>query len=123
MNRQEPVIDANFRKCRTLTDRVNLSWDEVLELAAAARTPATDAGSGQPRPLVLTEDERKAIAARLAPAVEEALRESLRNAVEMAASNAVTRIKADLERSVAAAIQQAVASEVRKIDLADIVRR
>ena len=77
----------------------------------------------EPQPLILTEAEKKALIARLAPAVEAALRENLKNTVEMAAENAVTRIKADLERSVASTIQQAVAAEVQKLDLSDIIKR
>ena len=77
----------------------------------------------EPQPLILTEAEKNALIARLAPAVEAALRENLKNTVEMAAENAVTRIKADLERSVASTIQQAVAAEVQKLDLSDIIKR
>ena len=126
MNRQEPVIDARFLKCRTLTNRVELAWDDLERLAAQSSLPAADASaaaSAEPQGFSLTEAEKKALIARLAPAVEASLRENLKDAVEMAASNAVTRLKADLERSVAASIQQAVAREVRKLDLSEIVKR
>ena len=115
MNRQEPVIDSRFLKCRTLKDRVDLSWETVENLTKQMQTPIPT--------LILTEAEKKALIARLAPAVEAALRENLKNTVEMAAENAVTRIKADLERSVASTIQQAVAAEVQKLDLSDIIKR
>ena len=136
MNRQEPVIDSRFLKCRTLKDRVDLPWETVENLTKQTQTPIPtqvhvqsqpvadmEPKPFEPQPLMLTEAEKKALIARLAPAVEAALRENLKNTVEMAAENAVTRIKADLERSVASTIQQAVAAEVQKLDLSDIIKR
>ncbi|WP_410104420.1 hypothetical protein [Sutterella wadsworthensis] len=136
MNRQEPVIDSRFLKCRTLKDRVDLPWETVENLTKQTQTPIPtqvhvqsqpvaeiEPQPFEPQPLILTEAEKKALIARLAPAVEAALRENLKNTVEMAAENAVTRIKADLERSVALTIQQAVAAEVQKLDLSDIIKR
>lgn len=136
MNRQEPVIDSRFLKCRTLKDRVDLSWETVENLTKQTQTPIPtqvhvqsqpaaeiEPQPFEPQPLILTEAEKKALIARLAPAVEAALRENLKNTVEMTAENAVTRIKADLERSVASTIQQAVAAEVQKLDLSDIIKR
>ncbi|WP_417202310.1 hypothetical protein [Sutterella wadsworthensis] len=136
MNRQEPVIDSRFLKCRTLKDRVDLPWETVENLTKQTQTliptqvhvqsqPVAEIEPQpfEPQPLILTEAEKKALIARLAPAVEAALRENLKNTVEMAAENAVTRIKADLERSVASTIQQAVAAEVQKLDLSDIIKR
>lgn len=136
MNRQEPVIDSRFLKCRTLKDRVDLPWETVENLTKQTQTPIPTQAHVQsqpvaeiepqpfePQPLILTEAEKKALIARLAPAVEAALRENLKNTVEMAAENAVTWIKADLERSVASTIQQAVAAEVQKLDLSDIIKR
>ncbi len=136
MNRQEPVIDSRFLKYRTLKDRVDLPWETVENLTKQTQTPIPtqvhvqsqpvaeiEPQPFEPQPLILTEAEKKALLARLAPAVEAALRENLKNTVEMAAENAVTRIKADLERSVASTIQQAVAAEVQKLDLSDIIKR
>ena len=136
MNRQEPVIDSRFLKYRTLKDRVDLPWETVENLTKQTQTPIPtqvhvqsqpvaeiEPQPFEPQPLILTEAEKKALIARLAPAVEAALRENLKNTVEMAAENAVTRIKADLERSVASPIQQAVAAEVQKLDLSDIIKR
>lgn len=136
MNRQEPVIDSRFLKYRTLKDRVDLPWETVENLTKQTQTPIptqvhvqsqpvaeVEPQPFEPQPLILTEAEKKALIARLAPAVEAALRENLKNTVEMAAENAVTRIKADLERSVASTIQQAVAAEVQKLDLSDIIKR
>ena len=136
MNRQEPVIDSRFLKCRTLKDRVDLPWETVENLTKQTQTPIPkqvhvqsqpvaeiEPQPFEPQPLILTDAEKKALIARLAPAVEAALRENLKNTVEMAAENAVTRIKADLERSVASTIQQAVAAEVQKLDLSDIIKR
>ena len=136
MNRQEPVIDSRFLKYRTLKDRVDLPWETVENLTKQTQTPIPtqvhvqsqpvaeiEPQPFEPQPLILTEAEKKALIARLAPAVGAALRENLKNTVEMAAENAVTRIKADLERSVASTIQQAVAAEVQKLDLSDIIKR
>ena len=136
MNRQEPVIDSRFLKYRTLKDRVDLPWETVENLTKQTQTPIPtqvhvqsqpvaeiEPQPFEPQPLILTKAEKKALIARLAPAVEAALRENLKNTVEMAAENAVTRIKADLERSVASTIQQAVAAEVQKLDLSDIIKR
>lgn len=136
MNRQEPVIDSRFLKCRTLKDRVDLPWETVENLTKQTQAPIPtqvhvqsqpvaeiEPQPFEPQPLILTEAEKKALIARLAPAVEAALRDNLKNTVEMAAENAVTRIKADLERSVASTIQQAVAAEVQKLDLSDIIKR
>ena len=136
MNRQEPVIDSRFLKYRTLKDRVDLPWETVENLTKQTQTPIPtqvhvqsqpvaeiEPQPFEPQPLILTEAEKKALIARLAPAVEAALRENLKNTVEMAAENAVTRIKADLERSVASTIQQAVAAEVQRLDLSDIIKR
>ena len=136
MNRQEPVLDSRFLKYRTLKDRVDLPWETVENLTKQTQTPIPtqvhvqsqpvaeiEPQPFEPQPLILTEAEKKALIARLAPAVEAALRENLKNTVEMAAENAVTRIKADLERSVTSTIQQAVAAEVQKLDLSDIIKR
>ena len=136
MNRQEPVIDSRFLKCRTLKDRVDLPWETVENLTKQTQTPIPtqvhvqsqpvaeiEPQPFEPQPLILTEAEKKALIARLAPAVEAALRENLKNTVEMAAENAVTRIKADLERSVASTIQLAVASEVQILVLSVFMKR
>ena len=105
MNRQEPVIDSRFLKCRTLKDRVDLPWETVENLTKQTQTPIPtqvhvqsqpvaeiEPQPFEPQPLILTEAEKKALIARLAPAVEAALRENLKNTVEMAAENAVTQI-------------------------------
>ena len=117
MNRQEPVIDSRFLKCRTLKDRVDLSWETVENLTKQMQTPIPTQAPVQSQPVAEIAPQP------FAPAVEAALRENLKNTVEMAAENAVTRIKADLERSVASTIQQAVAAEVQKLDLSDIIKR
>ena len=39
MNRQEPVIDSRFLKCRTLKDRVDLPWETVENLTKQTQTP------------------------------------------------------------------------------------
>ena len=86
MNRQEPVIDSRFLKCRTLKDRVDLPWETVENLTKQTQTPIPtqvhvqsqpvaeiEPQPFEPQPLILTEAEKKALIARLAPAVEAAL--------------------------------------------------
>ena len=41
MNRQEPVIDSRFLKCRTLKDRVDLPWETVENLTKQTQTPVS----------------------------------------------------------------------------------
>lgn len=87
MNRQEPVIDSRFLKYRTLKDRVDLPWETVENLTKQTQTPIPtqvhvqsqpvaeiEPQPFEPQPLILTEAEKKALIARLAPAVEAALR-------------------------------------------------
>lgn len=85
----------------------------------AAPTPAP----AEPQPLLLTDAEKKAIIARLAPGIEATVRQGLRDALDLAVSNAVTRLKADLERTLSAQVVQAVDKEIRRADLSDIVKR
>ena len=82
MERKEPVIDS---RAVDLTDRVKLTWRDVRTLAdeAAATQPQIRADE-PPAPEVLTTetatssarltpDERAALAAQLAPAIEAAV--------------------------------------------------
>lgn len=159
MNRQEPVIDANAKPYKTLTDRVTLSWKELLGLKPAAgpqeptlglepengapapTAPAVPAAVRQvqevtvpppealapkpfePQPLVLSEDEKKAIIERLSPKIEAAVREGLRDALDLSVANAVTRMKADLERTLSALVAQSVEREIQTLKVDDIVKR
>ena len=135
MNRQEPVIDANAKPYKTLTERVTLSWKELLGLkpaagpqeptlglepesaAAPAAAPKVQASAPkgpevtvppadalapkpfEPQPLVLSEEEKKAIIERLTPGIEASVREGLRDVLDLSVSNAVARMKGDLELS------------------------
>ena len=148
--RQEPVLNTGAAPVLKLTDRINLSWTEILGLTRSAEahvaptvvpvtevttaTPATSASQAvtvptsadaMPHPfeLELTDEEKKAIAARLAPLVERAVREGLRDAIDFSLSNAVSRMKGDLERSVSALVTRAVDREVQNLRLSDFVKR
>lgn len=131
MNRQEPVIDANATTSVLLTHRVPLSWEELVRIAPAEapREPAPAAPAApapapaEPQPRLLTDAEKKAIIARLAPGIEATVRQGLRDALDLAVSNAVTRLKADLERTLSAQVVQAVDKEIRRADLSDIIKR
>lgn len=130
--RQEPVLNAGSAPALKLTDRIDLSWAELLGLAAPAAEPevresASVAVTADPMPqpfaLELTDEERKAIAARLAPLIEQAVREGLRDAIDFSLSNAVSRMKGDLERTVSALVTRAVDREVKALRLSDFVKR
>lgn len=90
---------------------------------AAPAAPAPTPVPAEPQPLHLTDDEKKAIIARLAPGIEATVRQGLHDALDLAVSNALTRLKADLERTLSAQVVQAVDKEIRRADLSDIVKR
>ena len=137
IQRQEPVIDS--RIC-DLTARVKLTWRDVRDLAASA--PAAPAES--PAPIVrkaeaasaadtapaaespragLTDEEKAALTATLAPAVEEAVRNALRETLEMSLQNALTRVRADIDRSVVGIVNESVSKALSRIDLNTLIRR
>lgn len=143
MERQEPVIDAS---ALTLKNRVKLTWREVRDLAAesapapraaaapaAPAEPAFSAAPAKPAPFAaeestasnspLSAEERKAIAERLAPLVEDAVRLAMRDVIDAALANAMSRVKGDIERSLSTVVSRAVASQLTALDLSDIVHR
>lgn len=77
----------------------------------------------EPEPLRLTDEEKEAIVKRIAPQVEAAVRSALRDTLDMVLANALTRVKSDMDRSLGNLIAQAVAQELRRLDVSDIVRR
>ena len=159
MNRQEPVIDANSKPYKTLTERVTLSWKELLGLkpaagpqeptlglepesaAAPAAAPKVQASAPkgpevtvppadalapkpfEPQPLVLSEEEKKAIIERLTPGLEASVREGLRDVLDLSVSNAVARMKGDLERTLSSLVTQAIEREIKSLKVDDIVKR
>lgn len=159
MNRQEPVIDANAKPYKTLTERVTLSWKELLGLKPAASpqdptlglepesavppaaapqvqasapkgpevtVPSADALAQkpfEPQPLVLSEEEKKAIIERLTPGIEASVREGLRDVLDLSVSNAVARMKGDLERTLSSLVTQAIEREIKSLKVDDIVKR
>ncbi len=142
--RKEPVID---NQTADLTDRVRLTWRDVRALAAQApaqpietapsehqsadapnaaqpaETTPSQAESEAPPPAKLSPQEQAALTALLAPALENALRAALRETLELSLSNAVTRVRADLDRSVSSMVSEALARELSKADLSNIFRR
>ena len=159
MNRQEPVIDANAKPYKTLTERVTLSWKELLGLkpaagpqeptlglepesaAAPAAAPKVQASAPkgpevtvppadalapkpfEPQPLVLSEEEKKAIIERLTHGIEASVREGLRDVLDLSVSNAVARMKGDLERTLSSLVTQAIEREIKSLKVDDIVKR
>ena len=165
MTRQEPVIGTESETCRTLTERVLISWGALERIAAGPREPtlglepaspvetesvptenseaapkddaAPADGQGapaepapilvpvphEPQPLILTDAEKNAIIERLAPQIESSVRQGLHDALELAVSNAVTRMKSDVQRSLSQQVLQAVDEKLRELDLSDLVRR
>ena len=119
--RKEPVISSDTFE---LTDRVKLTWREVRELteSSEAEAPAPQAAF---EPVVentvgtrkLTEEEMKTIAAMIAPAVENALKEALYDTLEVSLQNASTRIRADIDRSVSGAVSNSIRTELSRIEI------
>lgn len=95
---------------------------DVATAAAAAPQPVAPAPR-EPEPLRLTDEEKEAIVKRIAPQVEAAVRSALRDTLDMVLANALTRVKSDMDRSLGNLIAQAVAQELRRLDVSDIVRR
>ena len=117
--RKEPVISSEAFE---LTDRVRLTWREVRELAESFEAASQRAGI---EPVVkeavntrkLTEEEMKAIAVMIAPAVENAVKEALHDTLEVSLQNASTRIRADLDRSVSGVVNNSIRTELSRIEI------
>ena len=143
MERKEPVIDS---RAVDLTDREKLTWRDVrtqADQAAASPPPQIRAGASTqpqiradepPAPDVLTAetatssarltpDERAAITAQRAPAVEAAVKHALRETLDLALQNALARVRGDVERSVNGLVAEAVSRELERLDLDKIARR
>lgn len=90
--------------------------------AAAPVPPAEPAASVQPTPAPtpapLTDDDLRRLAEMVAPKIEQALREHLREALDMSLGNALQRARSDVERSIGPIVQQTVMTELRRIDVA-----
>lgn len=89
--------------------------------AAAPVPPAEPAAPAQPTPAPapapLTGDDLRRLAEMVAPKIEQALREHLREALDMSLGNALQRARSDVERSIGPIVQQTVMTELRRIDL------
>lgn len=88
---------------------------------AAPVPPAEPAAPAQPTPAPtpapLTDDDLRRLAEMVAPRIEQALREHLREALDMSLGNALQRARSDVERSIGPIVQQTVMTELRRIDL------
>lgn len=89
---------------------------------AAPVPPAEPAAPAQPTPAPtpapLTDDDLRRLAEMVAPKIEQALREHLREALDMSLGNALQRARSDVERSIGPIVQQTVMKELRRIDVA-----
>lgn len=88
---------------------------------AAPVPPAEPAAPTQPTPAPtpapLTDDDLRRLAEMVAPRIEQALREHLREALDMSLGNALQRARSDVERSIGPVVQQTVMTELRRIDV------
>lgn len=117
--RKEPVIDT---QCFDLTDRVKLTWRDVRLMA---ETPDTPPEVVQPQEVtqlgeatrMLTDEEKKAIARTLTPLIESAVRQALKDTLEVSLQNALSRVRVDIDRSINGLVTEAVTKELDKIDL------
>ena len=55
--------------------------------------------------------------------VEQAVREGVHDALELSVSNAVSRMRGDIERTISALVTRAVEREIRNLKLSDFMRR
>ena len=87
---------------------------------AAPVPPAEPAAPAQPTPAPtpapLTDDDLRRLAEMVAPKIEQALREHLREALDMSLGNALQRARSDVKRSIGPVVQQTVMTELRRID-------
>lgn len=144
MERKEPTLSLHPATTE-LKERVRLTWGEVRELAESTpqeptlvraepketspaeapkdvATETSPAPNGTPIPSEppapqLTEEDLRRLADVLAPRIEQAIREHLRQALDMSLGNALQRARSDVERSVGPIVQQTVLTELRRLDL------
>lgn len=83
----------------------------------AAPAQPTPAPTPAPAPAPLTDDDLRRLAEMVAPKIEQALREHLREALDMSLGNALQRARSDVERSIGPIVQQTVMTELRRIDV------
>lgn len=105
------------------TDTLDAPAETPEVATAAVAEPVAAPAPREPEPLRLTDEEKEAIVKRIAPQVEAAVRSALRDTLDMVLANALTRVKSDMDRSLGNLIAQAVAQELRRLDVSDIVRR
>ena len=118
---QEPTL---VRPETVQAPRTEVRTDALAATAfedAASLPPAEPAASVQPTPAPtpapLTDDDLRRLAEMVAPRIEQALREHLREALDMSLGNAHQRARSDVERSIGPIVQQTVMTELRRIDL------
>lgn len=119
---QEPTL---VRPETVQASRTEVRTDAPAAAAFEAATPvppAEPAAPAQPTPAPapapLTDDDLRRLAEMVAPKIEQALREHLREALDMSLGNALQRARSDVERSIGPIVQQTVMKELRRIDVA-----
>ena len=66
---------------------------------------------------MLTDEEKKAIARTLTPLIESAVRQALKDTLEVSLQNALSRVRVDIDRSINGLVTEAVTKELDRIDL------
>lgn len=115
--RKEPVIDAD---AFDLVDRVKLTWRDVRALAqdhVAEPTiiPPASPEIDAPRDQALSVEEQKKLIALLTPSIETAVRRTLRDTLELSLQNALSRVRADVDRSINGIVTEALSQALKKL--------
>ncbi len=123
--RKEPTIDT---QCFDLTDRVKLTWRDVRLMAETPTAPQEVETTQEITPPItrtrnFTLEEQKAIALTLTPLIESAVRQALKDTLEVSLQNALARVRVDIDRSINGLVTEAVTKELAKIDLNKIQSR
>lgn len=115
---QEPTL-VRPETVQTPQTVVRTDAPAAAAFEAAPVPPAELSASIQPppAPAPLTDDDLRRLAEMVAPKIEQALREHLREALDMSLGNALQRARSDVERSIGPIVQQTVMTELRRIDL------
>lgn len=115
--RKEPVIDSDPFD---LVDRVKLTWRDVRALAedhVAEPTiiPPASPEIDAPRDQALSVEEQKKLIALLTPSIEAAVRRTLRDTLELSLQNALSRVRADVDRSTNGIVTEALSQALKKL--------
>ncbi len=107
-----------------LTDRVNLSWEELKEASACGRTrvapviPKSPARIDSGATCGLSEADRAKLVAQIAdavaPVVQERIQAQVSIIVDMALKNAAAKIRGDLDHAIATTVASVVRQTINQ---------